>query len=280
MLASVATATSDGYELWYEARGDGPTIVLTGGFGLLHDQFERVAPTLAESFRTVSWNWRGAGCSDRALTAELSVEAWTRDLAAVLEAAGVERAALWGTSTGALVSIHFAARHPDLTSALITYPSYKTDVASRRAYELFAEVAEVFGFEAVTRLVSWVGLPPEKLETSEGIAFARWERDALERNLPIEAWGPVCRAIAMTDLTSDLERIADADIPVLLLAGNAGPVGVDAGPIKAQLDEFHRRVPRARAQIVPGTGGTYCVLEDAEACLAAARSFLAEAAPD
>jgi len=267
--------TNEGHELWFEATGSGSPILLSGGFGLVDSQFERVTPLLAEHFRVINWNWRGVGRSDRALAAPPSIDAWTRDLEAVLDAADVETAALWGTSTGALVSLHFAARHADRVRALVTYPSYKTDVAMRRAYMLFAEVAETFGFDAVTRLVSWVGLPPEKLDTPEGLAFARWERDALEKNLSIEAWQPVCRAIAETDLTSDLERIAESDMPVLLLGGDAGPVGLDSPPIRAQLKTFLERLPNAATHVVPGTGGTYCVLEDAAACASAVRSFLA-----
>ena len=274
----MSETSCDGYTLWYETLGDGPPVVLTGGFGLVHDQFEQVTPLLGEEYQVINWDWRGAGRSDRALGAAPSIDAWTRDLEAVLDAAGIERATLWGTSTGALVSLHFAARHPDRVHALVTYPSFKTDVAMRRAYMLFAEVVEVFGYDAVTRLVSWVGLPGEKLETDEGIAFARWEREALERNLAVEAWSPVCRAIAETDLSADLGRIAEADLPVLLLGGDAGPVGLDAAPIRAQLEKMLTRVPGARAHTVRGTGGTYCVLEEPAACVRAVREFLAELA--
>lgn len=270
----MAETKCDNYTLWYETQGAGETIVLTGGFGLVHDQFERVTPLLTDDFRVVNWNWRGVGRSERSLAGPPSVDAWTRDLEAVLDDAGVERATLWGTSTGALVSLRFAAQNPDRVRSLVTYPSFKTDVAARRAYMLFAEVVEVFGFDAVTRLVSWVGLPPQKLETEEGLAFARWEREALERNLALEAWTPVCRAIAETDLTADLDRVAAAGTPTLLLGGDAGPVGLDAPLIRAQLDAFRERVPTAETHVVTGTGGTYCVLEDAAACVGAVRTFL------
>ncbi|MGI9659744.1 MAG: alpha/beta fold hydrolase, partial [Gaiellaceae bacterium] len=109
----MSETTSEGYSLWYGTQGDGDPVVLTGGFGLVHDQFEQVTPLLANDHRVINWAWRGAGRSDRALGASPSIDAWTRDLEAVLDSAGVERAVLWGTSTGALVSLHFAARHPD-----------------------------------------------------------------------------------------------------------------------------------------------------------------------
>lgn len=275
----MSQTTNEGYTLWFERQGAGDNLVLTGGFGLVHDQFERVTPLLTDGFSVVNWSWRGAGRSDRALGSAPSIDAWTRDMEAVLDAAGVERAALWGTSTGALVSLRFAARHPERVRALVTYPSFRTDASMRRAYMLFADVVEAFGYDAVTRLVSWVGLPPERLRSEEGLAFERWESQALERNLSVEAWRPVCRAIAETDLTADLERLAAARIPVLLLGGDAGPVGLDAAPVRAQLEEFAARVPGTATHVVEGTGGTYCVLEDPQACADAVRGFLQRCAP-
>jgi hypothetical protein len=48
--------TNEGYELWYETTGSGRPILLSGGFGLVDSQFERVTPLLAEHFRVTNWN--------------------------------------------------------------------------------------------------------------------------------------------------------------------------------------------------------------------------------
>lgn len=265
------TFRSGGIELWYDVQGEGEPLVLSGGFGLLHEQFHRVTPLLAREFKVVNWNWRGAGNSDRAQTAPYSVEAWTDDLRAVLDELGLERPALWGTSTGSLVSIHFAARHPERVRALVTYPVHKTDIGLRKAFEVFVDVFEAFGWEAFARIVSWIGLAETRLNTPEGIEFTQWEAGALARNLNPEAVRRVCEAVADCDLSWDLPRLR---CPVLLLGGVSGPLGLDAPGIRAQLDAFRVAVPGAEVASIPDAGGTYCVLEEPERTAAAAVEWL------
>ena len=62
----MATVEHDGTKLWYDINGKGQALVLTGGFGLLHNQWDFVRSMLAEKFQVVDWNYRGAGQSDRA----------------------------------------------------------------------------------------------------------------------------------------------------------------------------------------------------------------------
>jgi len=60
------TITHHGTSLWYDVRGSGQPLVLSGGFGLLHNQWDYVRDTLAERYQVIDWNYRGAGHSDRA----------------------------------------------------------------------------------------------------------------------------------------------------------------------------------------------------------------------
>jgi len=59
------TVSDGSVDLWYEIRGRGPVVVLTGGFGLLHDQFHAVVDALAETHTVVNWHYRGSGRSTR-----------------------------------------------------------------------------------------------------------------------------------------------------------------------------------------------------------------------
>jgi len=266
------TFESDGYLIWYETQGEGQPIVLTGGFGLLHDQFERVTPLLAQHFRVINWDWRGAGRSDRRLVEPPSVSAWVRDLTALWDTLELQQAFLWGTSTGSLVSIRFAAQAPSRVAALITYPAHRTPLQARPTYALFADVLETFGWAGFARLVSWLGLSEQTLSSPAGIAFSEWETQALARNLTVEAVRPICEAISVADLTGDLERITD--VPVLLLGGDSGQLGFDAPAVRVLLDEFLRAVPGAQVAKIAGTGGTYCVLEDPQESTRAAIEFI------
>ena len=55
---------------------------------------------------------------------DISFEAFVRDLEAVVDAAGLERFALFGASQGCAVSIAYAARHPERVSKLVLYGGF------------------------------------------------------------------------------------------------------------------------------------------------------------
>ncbi len=59
-------ANDNGVELWYDVNGTGEPLVVTGGFGLLHDQFAKIRSLLTPQLQVIDWHYRGAGQSDRA----------------------------------------------------------------------------------------------------------------------------------------------------------------------------------------------------------------------
>jgi pimeloyl-ACP methyl ester carboxylesterase len=268
----MAIATSGRVELWYDIQGEGEPLVLTGGFGILHEQFHLVTPILAKHFKVINWNWRGAGRSDRAQTQDYSIELWTEDLHAVLDAAGINSAYLWSTSTGSLIGIHFTARYPERVRALITYPYFKTDLELRRVYQCYQHIFDVFGWDGITRILSWIGLPEERLNSEEGTAFAKWERECLERSLNPGSFNKMCQAYEYVDLTSDLPRLRS--VPVLLLAGRDGPLGLGIPMIQRLASQFLEAVSSAKTHVIEGSGGTYCMLEKPEETAQAVINYL------
>ena len=64
--------------------------------------------------------------------ADISLDAWVNDVAAVVDAAGVDRFPLLGYSQGCAVSIAYAVRHPERVSHLILYGGFALG-ASKRA---------------------------------------------------------------------------------------------------------------------------------------------------
>ncbi len=79
--------------------------------------------------RVVIFDKRGTGLSDP-VAEPPPLEQRMDDMQAVMDAAGVERAALFGISEGGPASVLFAATYPDRTSALALYgstPRFRTD---------------------------------------------------------------------------------------------------------------------------------------------------------
>lgn len=121
--------TSDGVRIAYSTVGDGPPVIAVLGWvthlerGYGSPQFNFWSPGMVERHRLVQYDGRGSGLSDRGL-GDYSLENKLKDLEAVIEAAGLERFALYGISAGGAVAIAYAVRHPERVSKLIFYGSF------------------------------------------------------------------------------------------------------------------------------------------------------------
>src|SRR5215813_6329872 len=90
--------------------------------GLLH--------ALATDHRLVRYDERGNGLSDWDVD-DISFEAFVRDLETVVEAAGLDRFALFGVSQGCAVSIVYAIRYPERVTHLVLYGGFARGRAKR-----------------------------------------------------------------------------------------------------------------------------------------------------
>jgi pimeloyl-ACP methyl ester carboxylesterase len=138
---------------------------------------------LASFARVVMFDKRGTGLSDP-VAGPPPLEQRMDDMQAVMDAAGVERAALYGISEGGPASVLFAATYPDRTSALVLYgstPRFRTDSD-----------------------ISW-GATDEMIEMALAETSARWGDGALLRMFAPaaaaepgmeEVWGRFQRASA------------------------------------------------------------------------------------
>lgn len=141
--------------LAYQVFGEGGLdLVLVTGWVTPMDSFWE-EPRHAEfnerlaSFARVIWmDKRGTGLSDRVSLDRLpTLEERMDDVRAVMDAAGSERAALFGLSEGSPLCALFAATHPERTAAFVSYGGFPRQIydedfewmADREALEDFAE---------------------------------------------------------------------------------------------------------------------------------------------
>src|SRR5437867_3020037 len=125
-------AKSGDLHIAYQVVGDGP-IDLMYVPGLLSHvdaawgraEVAAFYERLTSFSRLILFDKRGMGLSDPIpVTNPPTLEQRMDDVRAVLDAAGSERAALFGVSEGGPMSLLFAATYPERTSALILYGSY------------------------------------------------------------------------------------------------------------------------------------------------------------
>ena len=100
---------------------DGPVVVLAHGFPELAYSWRHQMPTLASAgYRVLAPDQRGYGGSSRPEPVEAyDITALTGDLVALLDAAGVERAAFVGHDWGAVVAWSTPLLHPDRVAAVV-----------------------------------------------------------------------------------------------------------------------------------------------------------------
>ncbi|MFF9642853.1 alpha/beta fold hydrolase [Kitasatospora aureofaciens] len=94
-----------------DTGGSGTAVVYLNGSYADRSHWRRVIADLGDGYRHISYDERARGKS--ALASDYSFEACLRDLDAVLNARGVQRAVLVGWSYGAMVAVHYADRHPE-----------------------------------------------------------------------------------------------------------------------------------------------------------------------
>ena len=108
---------ADGAKLYVEDFGDGPPILFICGGNLTHRSFDSQVAALAGRFRTITFDWRGTGASDKprgGYNSDIAVA----DIRTLIEKLGAAPAVLVGHGLGAHLALLLAHAHPDLVKGL------------------------------------------------------------------------------------------------------------------------------------------------------------------
>jgi class 3 adenylate cyclase len=231
-------AQSGDYSIAYQVIGDGP-LDLVHIPGLLshldmaweNPKYQRFMERLSGFARVLVYDKRGCGLSDP-VTEPPSVEERIDDTRAVMDAAGIERAAVFGCSEGASLSAFFAAAHPDRVSHALLYgsfaclvpdpPDYPWDILGNQTVEatmeMFRETIKEGWGEGVTLIL----LAPSLLGSEERAWWGRYERAAMSpRSAEI-----LMRANLELDLRPALPVIS---VPTLVMHRDGDTIPFDGG---------------------------------------------------
>jgi proline iminopeptidase len=249
-------------------------LVLHGGPGfdhsLMRPYFDRFADTHQVVYLDHRGNGRSGGDQDTWNLAQ-----WGDDIAAFIDALGLERPAVLGLSFGGMAAMAYATRHPHQPSRLIL----SSTAARMHLEETYAMMSRLGGEEAATIARAFWSAP-----SVEGAAAYMATCMPLYNptNDPANA---AARARAITrlevmfhfvtgeqrgmDFTGDLNRIA---CPTLVLAGGLDPIT----PLVAAEEIVAALPPRlARLEVFEGAGhGVH--RDEPERAEAMLRQFLTE----
>lgn len=172
----MATLNRNGVNLYYEVEGEGPAILLTHGFGASSSMWRGQMDAFRDRYRIIAWDMRGHGNTDSpGDPAEYSEPATLADIAAILDACGVESSIVGGLSLGGYMSLAFNLAHPGRTRALMLFdtgPGYNNP-KGREGWNQFAtRRAEAFETKGLASLGESAEVKAARHRSAEGLAKA------------------------------------------------------------------------------------------------------------
>jgi 3-oxoadipate enol-lactonase len=207
-------------KIYWDEEGRGEPVLLIMGLGYPSRLWHRTRPMLAQDFRTVALDNRGVGLSD-VPPGPYSISSMASDAAAVLDAAGVSRAHVFGVSMGGMVAQEFALQYPARTRSLILGCTSSGGPSAVRAERKVSDILMVRGMSlerarvAILPYIYDVHTPPDKIE--EDVNLRRQCLPSLEgysaQLQGILAWEAYSRIAQITAPTLVIHGKSDALVP-------------------------------------------------------------------
>lgn len=119
--------TVDGVAVHHLDEGQGPVVILIHGFGGHTFSFRKNIPALAEHFRVIAVDLMGFGYTERPRKSDYSLTAQARMVVGLMDALGIESAAIVAHSMGGEVAMRIAAGFPERVEKLVLVASVSGD---------------------------------------------------------------------------------------------------------------------------------------------------------
>jgi len=160
---------NQGTKIYWDEQGQGDPLLLVMGLGYTSVMWHRTRPLLAQHFRTIALDNRGVGLS-AVPPGPYSIATMASDAAAVLDAAGIDRAHVFGVSMGGMIAQEFALQYPARTRSLILGCTSPGGPSAVRAERKVADMLLARGMtpeqarEAILPYIYDAATPPEKID--------------------------------------------------------------------------------------------------------------------
>ena len=216
-------------------------MVLLHGYSDSRRSYDRILPLLPSSLRVFAVTQRGHGSSGKPETGYGPAE-FAKDLAAFLDAIGIDSAIVVGHSMGSIVAQRFAIDYPARTRAVVLEGALAPRMGNHEVRELWKTVSTFtdpvdpafvrdFQQSSIAR--------PVPSDFFEGVVA-----DSLK--VPARVWTGALEPLTTLDFLPQLGRIA---VPTLLIWGDR-----DAFVPRAEQDALIRAIAGSRLVTYAGTG--------------------------
>lgn len=252
-----------GTRLYWDEQGSGEPLLLIMGLGYTHEMWHRSTPVMRRHFRTILFDNRGVGESDRP-PGPYSIASMADDAAAVLDAAGAPGAHIFGVSMGGMIAQEFALQYPRRVRSLVlgctACGGPRAERAEKEAMDAIKARAAMTVEEGVRAALPFIydpHTPSERIEEDLAIRRRTYpEGAAYQAQLAaILAW-------------QSYDRLPRIQVPTLVIHGETDRL-VPPGNAKV----IAERIPGARLVLIPRASHLF-VTDQPEAAHAAILEFL------
>lgn len=214
-MTARSLTTSDGQHLAWDTAGPAgrDTVVLLHALGTDRTLWDEVTARLTPAFRVVRVDLRGHGESTPAV-GPASIEAFGRDVVAVLDAIGVDRAHVAGVSLGGVVAQWLGVHAPDRVRSL-SLANTAARIGTTALWDARIATVTAGGLEAVAdaSVARWFSdgfraAQPARVEHCRARLLA----------MPVPGYLGACAVLRDVDLSADVARIT---APAVVIGGRA-----------------------------------------------------------
>jgi len=193
----------------YEQQGTGEPLILIPYLAADHACYAFQVADYAKQFTCLSLDLRGTGETDKPV-GEYSTEILADDVAAFMQAIGIEKAHISGLSLGAAVGMWLAAKYPDKVKSLSIHSGWpKTDPFLKnlvKGWQVMAKALDNVPEMTILSIFPWCFTPelyaarPEYIESLAGFVRSRPAQ-------PLTAFIQQSNAVIAHDVEAQLGRI-------------------------------------------------------------------------
>lgn len=198
-----------GLRLYFEEHGAGPTLIVAHGLlgSVATATVMNASKLAARGLRVIAYDARGHGLSEYSRRSEdYSWAAHAEDLDGLMNALGIERAAICGTSMGAGAALMLALNQPRRAERLVLRapPPFAEDMgAARRQMGALATVCRYLGVSLTARII---GMLPGSANHARMLAAQR-----------LDAMLPAIRGLLFDCAPLPQQRLHEIHVPTLIL---------------------------------------------------------------
>ncbi|MCK9520988.1 MAG: alpha/beta hydrolase [Dehalococcoidia bacterium] len=229
----MAYVEREGVNIYYEDTGTGDPVLLSHGYSATAQMWRGQVPALSANYRVVTWDMRGHGQTDSPADPSAYSEAATvDDMAAVLDACGIQRAVIGGLSLGGYMSLAFNLKYPERVRALMLFdtgPGYRNPKGRDAWNETAFARAKAFEEKGLGALGASAEVRVAQHRSAEGLAHA-------------------ARGMLAQFDSRVIESLEHIQVPTLVL------VGANDTPFLNAAQYMADKIPDARLVTIPDAG--------------------------